>query len=88
MKPAGFKCILRASTVQAGLFAGADAAALARYVAVVMHGMAVQAAGGAGREDLRKAAESRFVPGRRDASRFQASASGSGTRALNPRRSA
>ncbi len=37
--------------------AGADAADLARYVVTVMRGMAVQAAGGASREDLRRVAE-------------------------------
>jgi AcrR family transcriptional regulator len=37
--------------------AGADAPALARYVAVVMHGMAVQAAGGASRKELQTAAK-------------------------------
>jgi AcrR family transcriptional regulator len=36
---------------------GADPAALARYVATVVHGMAVQAAGGANRRDLRSIAE-------------------------------
>src|SRR5262249_44137276 len=35
----------------------ADPAALARYVMTVMHGMAVQAAGGAGRDELAKVAE-------------------------------
>ncbi len=34
-----------------------DAADLARYVVTVMRGMAVQAAGGASREDLRRVAE-------------------------------
>ena len=37
--------------------AEADAADLARYVVTVMRGMAVQAAGGASREDLRRVAE-------------------------------
>ncbi len=37
--------------------AGTDAADLARYVVTVMRGMAVQAAGGASREDLRRVAE-------------------------------
>jgi AcrR family transcriptional regulator len=37
--------------------AGADAADLARYVATVIYGMAVQAAGGARREELRRVAE-------------------------------
>jgi AcrR family transcriptional regulator len=36
---------------------GADPAALARFVAVVVHGMAVQAAGGAGRGELSEVAE-------------------------------
>jgi AcrR family transcriptional regulator len=36
---------------------GADAAALARYVTIVTHGMAVQAAGGVGADQLRQAAE-------------------------------
>ena len=34
-----------------------DCADLARYVVTVVHGMAVQAAGGAGREDLLRVAE-------------------------------
>jgi AcrR family transcriptional regulator len=37
--------------------AGSDPADLARYVATVMHGMAVQAAGGASREELRRVME-------------------------------
>jgi AcrR family transcriptional regulator len=37
--------------------ADADPADLARYVGAVMHGMAVQAAGGASREELRRVAE-------------------------------
>jgi AcrR family transcriptional regulator len=37
--------------------ADADPADLARYVATVIHGMSVQAAGGAGREALRRVAE-------------------------------
>jgi hypothetical protein len=37
--------------------ADADPANLARYVATVIYGMAVQAAGGASREDLRRIAE-------------------------------
>ena len=37
--------------------ADADPADLARYVVTVMHGMAVQAAGGASREELRRVAE-------------------------------
>jgi AcrR family transcriptional regulator len=37
--------------------AGADAADLARYVVTVVRGMAVQAAGGASREDLRRVAD-------------------------------
>jgi AcrR family transcriptional regulator len=36
---------------------GADPADLARYVATVMHGMAVQAAGGASRAELRRVAQ-------------------------------
>jgi AcrR family transcriptional regulator len=52
------------------LSAGADPAGLARYVATVTHGMAVQAAGGASREELRRvvgmalrACRSEMVPG-------------------------
>ena len=37
--------------------AGTDPADLARYVTTVLHGMAVQAAGGATREELRRVAE-------------------------------
>jgi AcrR family transcriptional regulator len=37
--------------------AGADPADLARYVVTIMRGMAVQAAGGASREDLQRVAE-------------------------------
>jgi AcrR family transcriptional regulator len=37
--------------------ADSDPADLARYVATVIHGMSVQAAGGAGREELRRVAE-------------------------------
>jgi AcrR family transcriptional regulator len=37
--------------------AGADPAGLARYLATILHGMAVQAAGGASANDLRRVAE-------------------------------
>ena len=37
--------------------AGADPAVLAKFIAVVIHGMAVQAASGAGRQDLGRVAE-------------------------------
>jgi AcrR family transcriptional regulator len=49
--------------------ADADPADLARYVATVIRGMAVQAAGGASREELRRVAEMamRAWPGRRPA---------------------
>jgi AcrR family transcriptional regulator len=42
---------------QGDLPADADAGGLARYVVAVVHGMAVQAAGGASRSDLRRIAE-------------------------------
>jgi len=37
--------------------AGSDAADLARYISAILQGMAVQAAGGTSREQLRKIAE-------------------------------
>ena len=43
--------------VEGDLAAGADPASLARFIATVTQGMAVQAAGGASRKDLRQIAE-------------------------------
>ena len=45
------------AAAEGDLPAGADCGDLARYVVTVIHGMAVQAAGGAGREQLRRVAE-------------------------------
>src|SRR5262245_36062363 len=57
----GFQASLRARFRQAiadgDLAPGTDCAALARYVAVVCDGLAVQAAGGATRDELEQAAE-------------------------------
>jgi len=44
----------RRAIAESDLPAGTDAAVLARFVATVMHGMAVQAASGASRKDLRR----------------------------------
>lgn len=44
------------AVAEGDLPAGTDAAALARFVAVVAHGLAVHAAGGATRQELREAA--------------------------------
>jgi hypothetical protein len=45
------------AVAEGDLSAGAEPDALARYVATVIHGMAVQAAGGASAEELRKVVE-------------------------------
>ena len=47
----------RRAIAEGDLPKGADAAALARFVATAMHGMAVQAASGASRKELRRVAE-------------------------------
>jgi len=44
----------QSDTSSATSSAGADAAVLARFVATAMHGMAVQAASGASRKELRR----------------------------------
>lgn len=48
---------LKRAKREGDLPAGADPASLARYVATVLHGMAVQAAGGASRKELERVAE-------------------------------
>ena len=48
---------LKRSKTEGELPNDADPAALARYVATVMKGMAVQAAGGASRAELRRVAD-------------------------------
>ena len=48
---------LEQALAEGDLPAGADPAALARYLAALIHGMAVLAASGAGREELREVAE-------------------------------
>ena len=48
---------LKRALSEGDLPSGTDPAALARYVFVVLHGMAVQAASGASREELKKVAE-------------------------------
>jgi AcrR family transcriptional regulator len=45
------------AVAEGDLPSGSDPADLARYVTTVLHGMSVQAAGGAGRDDLLKVAE-------------------------------
>jgi AcrR family transcriptional regulator len=45
------------AVAEGDLAAGSDAADLARYISAVLQGMAVQAAGGVGRQELRKIAE-------------------------------
>jgi len=47
----------RRAIAESDLPAGADAATLARFVATAMHGMAVQAATGASRKELRRVCE-------------------------------
>jgi AcrR family transcriptional regulator len=47
----------RRAIAEGDLPTGADAAVLARFVATAMHGMAVQAASGASRKELRRVAE-------------------------------
>jgi AcrR family transcriptional regulator len=54
---AGLRARLRRAAAEGDLPAGADADDLARFVATVLHGMAVQAAGGAGRAELRRIAQ-------------------------------
>ena len=45
------------AVAEGDLAPGSDAAALARYISIVLQGMAVQACGGAHRDDLRKIAD-------------------------------
>lgn len=63
-RAAGEKAIrerLERAVTEGDLPAGADAAELAGYVSAVLHGMSVEAAGGASREKLRRIAERAMV---------------------------
>ncbi len=48
---------LKQAITEGELTAGTDAGDLARFIATVMHGMSVQAAGGAGRKELKRVAD-------------------------------
>ena len=54
---AGLRKRLERAQAEGDLPKDADPAALARYAATVLHGIAVQAAGGAGRHELRRVAQ-------------------------------